>query len=239
MEINLNNITEIDNQNLDSFLGNKLESLGLIYNEQILNLGYASLTSQEWLFDGIRIGYSSWNFQEPSVIKWEFDAPADFITLYFNLKGFTKTFRKDQPDKKHFKFSNYQHNMLYTPENKGELKSDGFELRTFMIKIPKHTFIHKTQDSNEGLKRFSDQVLNNQSSILSEKSLFLDMAMHNAIHAIVNCRIEGSLKKIFLHAKCMELLVLQADAQKICLNPTSTYVKSDYDKELFFYAGTI
>jgi AraC-like DNA-binding protein len=71
---------------------------------------------------------------------------------------------------------------------------------------------------------------------LSDGNLYLDAGMHRAIEAILTCRYTGGLKKIFLLSKCMELLVMQAEAYNLSLGVKAGYVKTGYDKERLLYA---
>ena len=72
--------------------------------------------------------------------------------------------------------------------------------------------------------------------MLRDENMYMDVAMHHAIRAVLNCRFKGGLKKMFLYAKCLEILVAQADALERAQNKTTVYCKSDYDQERILFA---
>lgn len=158
MVIELKDVTQLDTGLVDTFLEKGLPGNELIEKVQQVSLPYAELKSKEWYFDGIRIGYAEWQYREPSVVEWEFDTKFHIITLYFNLKGRTKTGYGERTNGKAFELGNYQHNLFYAPFSKGELRNEDLRLTTFMIQFSLPAFLGLAQNANDALQRFCENV---------------------------------------------------------------------------------
>ena len=212
--------------------GNDFNSDKLVEDTMYINLPFADAKMQQWYFNGIRMGYNNWQYKDRVEMEWKGDL--DMVTLYFNMRGKT-TIGNKQFDKP-FELGKYQHNLFYSQTGEGTLKNDDLHLNTFMIQFNKDAFIRLTQDANEILKRFGNNVLEGETVALSNESLYMDINMINAINSIVSCKYQDDLKKMFLLSKCMELLVLQAEAYNSLHSKADTCLKSEYDKERINYA---
>jgi len=204
----------------------------LVENSMDINLPFADAKMRQWYFDGIRLGYSNWHYKEHVEMDWKGDL--DMVTLYFNIKG--KTTIDNQHFERPFELGKYQHNLFYSQSGQGTLKNDDLRINTFMIQFTKDAFLRVTQDANDLLKRFGDNVVAGKTAALCDNSMFMDINMLNAINAIVNCKYHDGLKKMFLLSKSIELLVLQAEAYNNFQNSGSKYLKTEYDKERIIYA---
>jgi len=212
--------------------GSDFNSNKLVENTMHINLPFADAKMQQWYFDGIRMGYSNWHYKHNVEMEWKGDL--DMVTLYFNMKG--KTTIGNKHFQKPFELGKYQHNLFYSQNGEGTLKNDDLHVNTFMIQFNPDAFLRLTQDANDILKRFGDDVINGKTVALSEDSLYMDVNMISAINAIVGCKYQESLKKMFLLSKSIELLVLQAEAYNKLHNNTNKYLKTEYDKERIIYA---
>jgi len=212
--------------------GNDFNTDKLVENTMTFNLPAAEANMKQWYFNGIRMGHHNWHYKERVEMAWKGDL--DMVTLYFNMKG--KTTINNENFRKPFELGKYQHNLFYSQTGEGTIKNDNLYLDTFMIQFNKDAFLRLTEDSNEVLKRFGGNVLEGKTVSLSDDSLYMDINMINAINAIVGCKYQHDLKKMFLLSKCMELLVLQAEAYNNLHSRTKTYLKTEYDKERIIYA---
>lgn len=216
----------------DELSANDFNSDKLIENTVVFSLPAAEAKMKQWYFNGIRMGHHNWHYKERVEMAWKADL--DMVTLYFNIKG--KTTIVNQNSDKPFELGKYQHNLFYSQTGEGTIKNDNLYMDTFMIQFNKDAFLRLTEDSNEVLKRFGGNVLEGKTISLSDDSLYMDINMLNAINAIVNCKYQHDLKKMFLLSKCMELLVLQAEAYNSVNTRTNNYLKTEYDKERIVYA---
>src|SRR5260221_9791019 len=72
---------------LSQFFRNGFESDKLIEQSQTINHRLVDGRSDEWYFDGIRMGYSDWHYKKPAELKWNYDIKVDMVTFQANLKG--------------------------------------------------------------------------------------------------------------------------------------------------------
>lgn len=204
----------------------------LVENTMTFALPAADAKMKQWYFNGIRMGHHNWHYKDRVEMAWKGDL--DMVTLYFNMKG--KTTINNENFDKPFELGKYQHNLFYSQTGEGTIKNDNLYLDTFMIQFNKDAFLRLTEDANEVLKRFGGNVLEGKTVALSHDSLYMDINMLNAINAIINCKYQHDLKKMFLLSKCMELLVLQAEAYNNLHSRNKTCLKTEYDKERIIYA---
>jgi len=204
----------------------------LVENTLDLNLPFADAKMHQWYFDGIRLGYANWHYKNQVEMEWKGDL--DMVTLYFNMKG--KTVINNKHFEKPFELGKYQHNLFYSQTGEGILTNEDLQVNTFMVQFTKDAFLRVTQDANDVLKRFGDNVSAGKTVALCNSSLFMDINMMNVINAVINCNYQQDLKKMFLFSKSIELLVLQAEAYNNFQNSGPGYLKTEYDKERIIYA---
>lgn len=188
--------------------------------------------AQSCWFDGIRIGYSEWKLKKDRGFEWKADL--DLVTLYFNLRGKATTdvavYGKD------FTLGNYQHNIFYAPQSRGFIKNHDSMLITFMVQFRVEKFIELIKDSNEVLQQFGASITLGRPCTLSPDNLYIDGSLLHTIESIRCCPYEGGIRKMFLLSKCLELLVLQADAYHRHQSAGNRIVKTEYDKERILFA---
>lgn len=237
MAFELKDISANHFQHLNHFFLNGFESNQLIEHSQKISHPFAEGHSDEWYFDGIRMGYSDWHYKKPVELEWNYDIDVELVTFQANLRG--SVFLGTEPGKAFPLFGNYQHNLFYSNKNnsnEGFLKGDRLHTSMFFIQFTKEAFLRLTRDANEALNRFSNDVSNQRSAILSPSNLPIDAGMLILIKNIVNCSYKDNLKKMYLLSKCIELLVLQAEACNVALLPRYKYIQTKYDEECIAYA---
>ena len=224
-------------QQLNEFFLNGFENDKLMEESQTINHRFVEGHSQEWYFDGIRMGYSDWHYKKPVELKWSYETKIDLVTFQANLKG--SLFMGNNPVKAEPLFKNYQHNLFYAnahDANEGFLKADRLRTSMFFIQFTRDKFLHITSDANDALNRFSSDVLSGRSTLLSSSNLPVDAGMQNLIKSIVDCRYKDNLKKMYLLSKAIEFLVMQAETCNLSMAPNYKYIKTAYDKECVMYA---
>lgn len=216
----------------DNLTGEDFKSPNLVEESVRVSLPAADVNMRQWYFDGIRMGFSDWHYKEKVEMAWKGDL--DMVTLYFNMKG--KTIIGNDEYHRPFELGKYQHNLFYSKTGEGTLKNDELYLRMFMIQFTAEAFIKLTQDANDILMRFGEGVMNGKTIALGDDSLYMDLNMVNAVNAIVQCKYQEKLKKMFLLSKSIELLVLQAEAYNNVQTSNPGYLRHDYDKDRVIYA---
>lgn len=223
--------------NPEALFSNSLMKEGF-YSEQLSEKKFSFSTpeidvqAESCWFDGIRIGYSEWNFKKDTGFEWKADL--DLVTLYFNLRGKATTdiavYGKD------FILGNYQHNIFYAPQSSGFIKNHDSKLITFMVQFRVEKFIELIKGSNEVLQQFGASVAKGKPCTLSQDNLYIDGKLLHTIESIRYCPYEEGIRKMFLFSKCLELLVLQADAYHRHHSSDNKILKTEYDKERILFA---
>jgi len=209
-----------------------LNDPGLTENTTRIELPFADAVLSHWRFDGIHMIHTDWHYKTRSDMA--FRADLDVVQLHFNLRG--KMLLNSDQYEKPLHLGHNQHNMLYGNGNAGIITNEHLYASQFVIQFTRDNFLKLTENANDTLKRFSEKVLSGKPVLLSEQHLPIDLHMQHAINAILNCKYQQGLKKMFLLSKAIEILVLQAEAFN-CLQPRKkAVVRTDYDKDRIHYA---
>ena len=236
MSFAIQDISASNFQHLNDFFAHGFDGDQLVEHSQKISLPFAEVQSHDWYFDGIRMSYSDWHYQQPLQLKWNYDIKIELVTLMINLKG--SVFRSGDADLYYPLLGNYQHNLFYSnvdEVDEGILKCEGKHSSMFLVQFTKDAFLRLTKDGNSALNRFNENVLNRKPTLLSAGNLPVNATMRNMVSNIVNCIYTGGLKKMYLLSKSIELLVMQAEACNTDLT-SSNYIKTNYDKDCIIYA---
>lgn len=232
MAFELKDIPDLDFQFLNNFFLNGYDNNQVVEQFQQTCHPVADIQSNEWYFDGIRMGYSKWHYKGPVALKWQYDLKIDMVTFMASLQGsIIMDGYQNQPQEL---LGSHQHNLFYSNANetgRGILKADRSHASLFFLQFTKDAFLKLTQDANDALNRFGDNVANRRPDLLSPVNLPMDAAMRNMVGNIINCRYKNGLKKMYLLSKSIEFLVIQAEACHAALTPAYRYIKTNYDKE--------
>jgi AraC family transcriptional activator of pyochelin receptor len=105
------------------------------------------------------------------------------------------------------------------------------EIETFGIQFPKELFIQFTENASDSLKRFSQDIMEGKSTILSYSWGTIDSPIQQVLQQIIHCKYTDGIKKLFLLSKSIELLVLCADSVSASENKKDVFIKNQTDKE--------
>jgi len=181
-----------------------------------------------WEFDGIRMGHALSTFKELTSFTAT-GTSADVVRLHLGLKG-NYSFHYRQLDTT-FHLIGGHHNILYSKDFEMTVENRTLELETFGIQFPRETFLRFTQNANDLLRRFADQIINGDSAILSDHWGAIDPAMQQVIDQVIHNRYSGDLQNLFLLSKSIEILVLCAEACLLATDRKETYLKTAADRE--------
>ncbi len=180
-----------------------------------------------WEFDSIRMGHAVSKFREYT--SWPASNNNDLVRLHFGLRGnYSFTYRQLDST---FDLIGGHHNIMYSKEFDMVVENRTLELETFGIQFPTELFIQFTQDGDDQLKRFSEEILKGNSVMLSEEWGPVDTNIQQAIQQIIHCNYTDQLKKLFLLSKSIELLVLCAQSCNAASGKKEQFIKSKADKE--------
>jgi AraC family transcriptional regulator, transcriptional activator of the genes for pyochelin and ferripyochelin receptors len=186
-----------------------------------------SSTTTNWYCDNIKLTHSISNYQKLGNSTTSNNT--DLVRLHFGMKG-NYEFSYKQLNKR-FDLIGGHHNIMYSNGFDIEIENKTFEIETFGIQFPKELFIDFTQNANDQLKRFSENILLGKSDLLSQNWGAIDYSIEQVIRQIINCNYSTELKKMFLLSKSIELLVLSAESYSYTENKKEIFVKNKSDKE--------
>ncbi|MBB6110267.1 AraC-type DNA-binding protein [Mucilaginibacter lappiensis] len=163
------------------------------------------------------------------------DVP-DMIKLRFTLSGNGTIYNYVNNQK--YLFNSNQQNIIYMPQLDGIGEYDTRRnYRFFEVHFAKEKFLQLSENSCRALQVLADHVDGGRYAQIAEQELPISSAMHDCIHGILNCNYIEGLKVLFLQSKCIELLVLQADAFEMAVTKKQNFpLKSTYDKDCIYYA---
>ncbi|RDV14906.1 AraC family transcriptional regulator [Pontibacter diazotrophicus] len=104
------------------------------------------------------------------------------------------------------------HYICYTPSFKAEFRMPPNKLhRYFLVILSKEFYFRLLHQHSELHQEFADKVLQGRHTYLSDNPLEITPEMKWVLNDIRNCQRTGPLKRLFLEAKIMELLMLQLE----------------------------
>lgn len=196
-----------------------------------LSFAEGEMNMRGWHFEGIRIGYSDIVLNTLIATEWKNDL--DMVHLHFNLGG--KTYI-EQKGRDTLILDRLQHNLSYQNGFDGVVRYDELHSKIFVVQFTKEAFLKQVANSSGKLINFGKKITMGKPVVFSAQSCFIDANIHAAINAILNCRYEGGIKKMFFLSKCIELLALQAEAFEKAEQKKFTYCKTGYDRERILFA---
>ena len=189
---------------------------------------YGSVDTRVWDFDHIRMGHAVSRFRQLT----RFSSPGsqkDVIRLHFGMRG-NYSFTYQQLNRT-FDLIGGHHNMMYSKEFSMIVENRTLELETFGIQFPKELFIRFTENADDLLKRFSENIILGNCVMLAEEWGAIHSGISQVIHQIIHCQYRGDLKNLFLLSKSIELLVLSAESCQAGTAKKDLFIKNKSDKE--------
>jgi AraC family transcriptional activator of pyochelin receptor len=181
------------------------------------------------------IVYGNVKFNERKMYFRPTNELPDMVKLRFTLSGSGSIY--NEVNKQQYIFNSNQQNIIYMPELEGTGEYDTTHpYQFFEVHFAKNRFLQLAENSNPLLQALADHLDAGQYSQLAEYHLPISWAMKNCIHEIINCNYTGSLKLIFIESKCVELLVLQAEAFEKAKARTERSPVAAHDQERIYYA---
>ena len=182
---------------------------------------------QIWNLDGIVMGHSTMNFHD--LLTHELSRQDDVVRIHYGLKGDYR-FRHHQLNQQ-FDLVGGHHNMMYSQGFGMTFENKSLEIETFGIQIAPETFCELALDSNSDLETFASKITKGEPALLSQNWGSFNVEMERVIQQVKANQFSGKLQEIFLYAKCLELLVLSAEACFQANQKHKPFVKTTSDKE--------
>lgn len=207
--ISTNNFKEIL---LESFYPNKFINYdnGIVEKKREVKLDYSRLCFTEIYFKNIKIGYGDIDLKNDITICMESDM--EIVEMHFAISGFTNTTNSYGGEQ--YKFRENEHNLLYINGFKGKSNWYKNNLNKKQLKIFEVTLLPSIVKkyiprNNTIFSSFFKKIIEKKNSKLFAKNGFITPEMYYCIVDIINCNKKGELKRMYLEAKVIELLMLQ------------------------------
>lgn len=163
------------------------------------------------------------------------DAP-DFVELHFSISGGGRL--DNFVSGRSYRFSSQEHNIIYEPEfdGAGQFNENG-GYKFLELHFAKDYLIRALSGNGDLIDRFCEHVSAGRFATLAETNMPMTHEIRQCVYDIINCNFKGSLKSLFLHAKCLELLTVQARAvQVLGRGSNQSVLKSKYDIDCIHHA---
>lgn len=185
----------------------------------------------EWLFNGISIFLLAGTIRNHATLNLKQETEGIFMC--FNLSGKIKLQEKNLS--KDIDFIDNQHTIFYSKGINGKLTFEPFPLKALMIQLPEKQF-REIVGKDEAIGTFLKSISEKTTVQFSNQNLTIDLLLQHCIDAMLNCKYEDNLKRMFLFSKVIEILVLQIESFKKLDNIKNVYITTDYDRERILYA---
>jgi AraC-like DNA-binding protein len=222
----------------DVFSNKIVEQPLVTERRDIYSFPFGDAEMVQMAFSGIYIVYGDMMLYETKRLNFDITGEVDLVEMHFTLQGGGKL--KNLISGREHSFLANQHNMHYTPVFAGTGQYGGNERYKFMeVHFTTRFFLELAKDSSPSLMQFAEKVAKGNEQDLSRENMPISFAMHQCLQEIMNVKVSGGLKLLFLQSKCIELLTLQAqmyeDVERSSQTP-SLIVKPGHDRDSIHFA---
>src|SRR5688572_18257340 len=206
---------------------------------EIFSFPFGDAEVVQMAFSGIYIVYGDMMLYETRRLSYEITGDVDLVEMHFTLHG--DGMMKNLLSGKEHRFKTNEHNMHYTPVLAGTGEYGGISRYKFLeVHFTTRFFLELAQNSSPSLMRFAETIAKGKENDLSRENMPISFAMHQCIHDIMNVKLTGGLKMLYLQSKCIELLAMQAQMYEDALNTAvctpSLIVKPGHDTDSIYFA---
>jgi AraC family transcriptional regulator, transcriptional activator of the genes for pyochelin and ferripyochelin receptors len=191
-----------------------------------------TLNITRWELPGLRISYLDGQFQQTGAItEWELQPD---VTMIFLLKG---SIRITAPSSgTDIQLTTQTHTTFWLGDPPLQLYTAELQLKTLVIQFDTVPFLQYAHEGTALWQRFAKAMENGQPANLYPQPLYINLGIQSCIQAILNYPLDVTHQRLYLHAKALELMALQADCLHEVQNSTPVFVKTDYDRERLLFA---
>ena len=202
-------------------------------SEGWLDLGYKGTKAkiQELYFEGVMIHYGHYTFEEAMTIGGGMDRP--LLEMHFNLEGRLKGqvtgFHED------FLINEGEHTFSYVPQPTGFFEyGAGVEMKSLEIILTPRYFERFSNQECRIIDRFMEAIEKQEPYRLPANGK-IDPLMKNIIQQILQSPFKGSVKRVYMESKVLELLASQLSCFENLENRCDCNQPS-HDREKLYYA---
>ncbi|MDT7830444.1 AraC family transcriptional regulator [Pricia sp. S334] len=168
---------------------------------------------KEILFDFFKVAVGTFNATK--TVQLDYTFIGETVQMVFLPKGNATMFTLDR--KYHFKSN--ECNIFFGTDAEGTLILEKGENSFFLVDIQKDFFI-KNFPRYKNFEDFRKQIQNDQAGFVRNENMSITPEMLLLINAVRHCRCNDHFRKIHMHAKVMELLLVQLDLFKVNVERT-------------------
>lgn len=187
--------------------------------------------TKELLLNGIRISIKKGSISPPLIVEVEHDFP--FFKIHFELEGCMKYVPKNKKSPV-VDIPGGHYNFFFIPKVDGTLRIDSHSRKTLEIIFTKDYLKRIFGNAYKGVNEDFVRALKSDTPFLMwGKSKTICPELHVIIEEIIECKIEGPIKKVYLESKVAEILTILFQRLKDRLNsPIQSIGREDYQKIL-------
>ena len=104
----------------NDYVASDFHATELVEHAREIELPIGKGYQAHWYFDGIRLAYARWRYQEPFTAEWHADL--DVVHLHFNLRG--RTIIENRRAGTVLHLASYQHNLSYAHGFEGTIRNE-------------------------------------------------------------------------------------------------------------------
>lgn len=205
-----------------------LNSAELVESLHQINAGKVSMQFSNWCFDGFRLAYNKLQQQQHTI--YDVSNHIDAVKIYFNKRGRMNIHYQQLNSKSNV--GSGQFNMLYANELNSTLSHIDDQSEMFSLQFTRECFEQLREDGYRLPDQFTTQVSRGTASLFSQQWQHMNTAMDTCIDQMIHCNFAPSLKKIYLHSKSTELMVLIAHS--LSESPVQKEVTATDKEKLYF-----
>ena len=208
--------------------GRDLHSPELVESTHLISAGNASMQFSNWCFDGFRLALNK--LQQQQLTSYDVSNQIDAVKIYFNKRGRVNIHYNELNSG--FQVGSGQFNVLYTNELNSRHSHIDDQSEIFSLQFTRECYEQLILDGCMLPEQFTRQISRGSASLLSNNWQSMSTAMDQCIEQIIHCNFAAPLKKLYLHSKSIELMVLIAHSLS---EKTVSDTVSVTDKEKLYF----
>lgn len=186
------------------------------------------LAGRQTLAGGFLLCDTQWHLRRP--VRLVQGNEGDLVQLHFLLHG--GTWQEWTEEGATRLLTDGQHTISYHPSSEVgvELKAQDETVEYFTIYVSRELYFQLIPPASNLHLAFARSIEEKQAAYIASQNLPITPAMNRLIDAIRQCQREGELKRLYIQAKVVELLMLQLEQHQQTLPDGSKHLPPDQQK---------
>lgn len=193
-----------------------------------MNYTFGEVDFRETCFEGVRLTHGQVLLSQDLSVNIEQDTP--IIEMHFSVSGHSHA----RLGKQRYAFKPREHNIMYVPEFSGSIEAEKQDKENSFIEVHfTESYFRRLQSIDSHLVTdFLTRIDKKQMGAMNHRNMHITPQMDALLHEITHCQKKGVLKRLFLEAKVLELLMLQMEQfeSAVLIKPAPLLKGADIDK---------